>query len=318
MPPESPSALIKAGYPRIPVTTDKKAYFQLVRPYTIIVPFFAILLGAWGAMLYADLDLSSPQYWITGILAALSLSILQAAGQVLNQSLDDPELDKINGKGYRPITSGQISRADATIFGVGLTAIAFICALMVSVINGPESLHFFAGILLIFGIVIIYNTPRFYVKRYFLINTVILAIARGLLPFMAIWHLYTPIDKVSIFLSLVFFLHVLAWQNTKDIPDMEGDREYGIRTLPVVWGVGYTIIFIFSISVYQLILSCHLAVIHPPLGLMMIPPILSICVAVPKTLKPMRNMENTFGWVWFYLCLAIMYFLLPMSQQILG
>jgi 4-hydroxybenzoate polyprenyltransferase len=304
--------LIKGAYPRLPFSRRSRAFVQLIRPYTIAVPVIAILFGAFGAMYYADMSPYDDHNLIIGVLAALSLAILQASGQVLNQAMDDPALDRRNGKGYRPVASGIISEPEAYMLGITLFGVSLLTASSMVLFDRARATTFVPVILVIFGIILVYQR---YLKPILFWDIVALALARGFIPFTAVWLLYAPADAVWLLLSVMFFVHVLGWQNTKDITDIKGDREHGILTLPNWYGTDWTMVCIGITTGVHLILTWWLILYHPQFVLMSVVPVISLVVGTTAT-RPLKNMENVRGWVWFYLGLTLMYVLLPVSQYL--
>ena len=204
-----------------------KAWLQLVRPFTLIAPFIAVFFGAIIQLAaYGDLSSFLPNLHII-IFAALALSAAQAVGQILNQ-IEDVEIDILNHKDYRPIPSGKISVPQAEIATWALAIFSIIVGFAVSNYYG-----IFMVVFLLFGI--LYNLEPFRMKRRLWINTISLSLSRGLLPLPAAWSIFgNPGDASPWLLGSIMALWVLAWQNTKDIDDVKGDRDCGIMT-PVVY-----------------------------------------------------------------------------------
>ena len=91
-----------------------KAWFMLVRPFTLIAPFMAILFGTLLQLaVYGDLDIFWSNFSLI-LFASFALAAAQAVGQIMNQ-VEDVDIDKVNGKSYRPIASGHIDEEKAQI-----------------------------------------------------------------------------------------------------------------------------------------------------------------------------------------------------------
>jgi 4-hydroxybenzoate polyprenyltransferase len=282
-----------------------RAWLQLVRPFTLIAPFIAIFFGVIIQLsVYGDMAAFLPNI-PTIIFAALALSAAQAVGQILNQ-IEDVEIDRLNNKDYRPITSGLISVEQAEIATWTLAIFAILVGFSVNVQYGLFMITF-----LVFGIV--YNLEPFRVKRRLWLNTLSLSASRGLLPLPAAWCILgNTTDIVPWLLGTVMAMWVLAWQNTKDFNDVVGDRECGIMT-PVVyhrWRTLTIIIGLFSLLTFAL-LTGYISVGWLP-GTMLAVLLLALptCWMFFKMAKHsigITALENNELWASFYLTLAGFY-----------
>ncbi len=207
-----------------------KDIFLLVRPFTLIAPFIAALFGIiFQLSWYNEMDIFWNEF-VKIIAAALALSAAQAVGQIINQ-VEDVDIDKENGKDYRPIASGRVSIEEAQ-------AVAWLFAVFSLLISYPISITYgiFITVFLLFGV--FYNIEPFRFKRRLWINTLSLAISRGLLPLPAAWSVFGNAgDAVPWLIGSVMAVWVLAWQNTKDINDVEGDLKYGVLTPAAYHGI---------------------------------------------------------------------------------
>jgi len=111
---------IVEGYPKLRRRFGKfVGYIQLVRPFTLLAP---LLAGIFGVL--TPVKNFSLEHLTTAVYVGLTLALLQASGQVINQYADS-ELDKLI-KPYRPIPSGLVTREEAlglawllAIFSIG-------------------------------------------------------------------------------------------------------------------------------------------------------------------------------------------------------
>lgn len=272
------------------VYTKLPAYAQLARPFTLIAPFFA---GVFGAL--APLKSFGFEEFKVAIYVGVTLALLQAAGQVINQYAD-AELDRF-AKPYRPIPSGRVSRDEA----LGLGVLLLIAGLARGFLVTP-----------VFGVVctvlafmsVYYSLPPFSPRRVSaLLNTAWLALARGFLPVVAVWSVYGDVYD-SIPYATVATVWVLAFQPTKDIGDAVYDTMFGVKTIPNTYGLKWfrrwcvantvllvTLILLFRLYVFTLLV---------PLAIFNI-------IALGKTSK---LVENNLAWAGFYTGLAVFYVLL--------
>ncbi len=141
----------------------------------------------------------------------------------------DVEEDQINGS-LRPVASGKLKIAQATGVAGGLAALSVIGSLAL-------------GSLMVWSVVValalgwLYSGPPFYLKRS-PTGWAILGIVAALITYNAG---YAANESGGDILSFSIFAVVMAlWlgivSQTKDLSDIEGDKQAGRRSGPVVWG----------------------------------------------------------------------------------
>ena len=282
-----------------------KAWLQLVRPFTLVAPFIAVFFGVIIQLAaYGNLSSFWPNLHVI-IFASLALSAAQAVGQILNQ-IEDVEIDIQNHKDYRPIPSGKISISQAEIAAWTLAVFSILVGFAVGSYYGM-----FMMVFILFGI--FYNLEPFRVKKRLWVNTISLSLSRGLLPLPAAWSIFgNPGDAAPWLLGSVMAVWVLAWQNTKDIDDIEGDRNCGIIT-PVVYHKWKTLVYIIG---FLSVLTFILLVFYVASG--WLPPnmlalfILAFPTAwmfykMAKNNISVTTLENNELWASFYLTLGGFY-----------
>ncbi len=291
-----------------------KAWFMLVRPFTLIAPFMAVIFGVILQLsAYNQLNIFLNNF-IQILFAALALSSAQAVGQIMNQ-IEDVEIDKINGKSYRPIASGEISIESAQI-------VAWIFAIFSILVGFSINIYYGSFIVIFILAGILYNTEPFRLKKRLWLNTGSLAISRGLLPLPAAWSIFGNVaDKTPWLLGTVMAIWVLAWQNTKDINDIEGDKKFGIMTPVVYHGLkNLSIIIAFLSFASFLLLAFYLVT-----GLLSINMVTLFLLCIPtlwmlyKLFKmdfSATTLENNELWAAFYLTLAGFYIIAAASYLI--
>jgi len=293
---------IKEAYPNVPLPVKLKGVVQLIRPLTIVPPLIAGCIGASLPIIG-----SIREHLVEVMLVGLMLSLAQATGQAFNQVFGWRE-DAIN-KPYRPIPSGRLTIQEATL-------VASFVALLTCVVAYPIGMILQALIFLAMGFA--YNTFIKYSNEW--LSLVWLAIARGFLPFIISYsmfgNLYSPKPWV---ISLFLTLWVLAFQSTKDIPDIEGDKVFNIRTLPTVYGIETTTRIITGLSVLpfmELVLSVYLGLIgteYLVLGFLWGLAFINIKMLTSKS----EHFENTKAWIGFYAGIGITYLLCLVIEVVL-
>ena len=196
-------------------------FLDLVRPFTLLAPAVGILAAS--AMAAGG---SPPP---AAFVCALAAALLNGAANVANQCFD-VGIDRINKPG-RPLPSGR----------VGLRAGAAFSALLYA---GSLSLSFCVNrdVFLIFlftaSLTFLYSAPPFRFKRHVFTANLTLAVTRGCLLIVAGWACAGPVwSPTPWFIGLLFGLYILGAASTKDFADIQGDRAFGIRTLPILIGV---------------------------------------------------------------------------------
>lgn len=290
---------IKKGFPKIRHYFGRIAdLISLVRPFTLVAPLVVSVFGSaicLGTGFWSQL----PKV----LFVSLTLMLCQSVGQVLNQAVGVNE-DKIN-KPYRPIPQGRVTVEDAYGLAFLLSLFAVGRAFTINVTFGM-----WITIILFFAV--FYNIKPFQARKYLWINLLWMSVSRGLLPFAVIWSAYEkPFVLKPWLLGSIAFLWVLSWQSSKDVNDLEGDKKYGINTLPVVYNLEKTKKIIRILSLLPFIPL----VLYVKFGFLTFPYLLLLNLAFLRELnlwgfnKPSKLFENTWAWAGFYLGLSAIYVL---------
>jgi len=227
-----------------------QTFLQFTRPHTIISTTLQVLLAYFFVLksftgLYSEHALLVLGAWISSV----SLNIYVVG---FNQ-LIDLDIDKIN-KPFLPLASGELSRKA----GLAITGVMAILALITSAIQGW---YLFATISFIFIIGTIYSMPSTYLKGSPLGAALAIGTSRGLVSNIGVYLYFHQ----AIFGSASLPFHVLAFAFfcfgfgiaialMKDIPDLDGDKQFGVQTLSVKLGVG-PVLFL-GLLVLTLAYSC--------------------------------------------------------------
>jgi len=293
---------IKRGYPRLKRLISEKisAYIQLIRVFT--------LLGAWMAGFFLDVLFSKPYLNLShSFLVGMTLAFLQAGGQSFNQSIrEEVEIDKMNGKVYRPTVSGRMSLKEGKI----ISSILFLCGILLAF-----SLNVNYGMLsiLIAFFAVAYTSPPFRIKKRFFLNNLWQGVARGLLPAIYVASAHQDYGLLPVFYGIMLAVWVTGAQASKDFPDLRGDRVYGIQTFPVKLGVDGALklmsILIFSgfVILNFLILSSSFPINFLVLNILAIPS--ALVVYGSKKNIVLKFAENNLSWCCFYGTLGLFYML---------
>ncbi|MDJ0677552.1 MAG: homogentisate phytyltransferase [Calothrix sp. MO_167.B42] len=205
------------------------ALWKFSRPHTII----GTTLSVWGLYLIA---ISLFSYH--SLLSPLESWIACLCGNVyivgLNQ-LEDIEIDRIN-KPNLPLASGELTPRTGKL----IVAVTGILALLLAGIQGPFLLGM-VGISLAIGTV--YSLPPIRLKRFPFWAALCIFAVRGaivnlglFLHFSWVWQQEQSIPPAVWALTLFIIVFTFAIAIFKDVPDLEGDRQYNITTFTIKLG----------------------------------------------------------------------------------
>ncbi len=218
---------LEEHYPgwRVGLSRKIAAYIELIRPFTLLAPLFGGLGGALLALMHQDF---SGFEWGTLIFGVATLVMLNAASNCLNAAYD-AHIDAVN-KPHRPIPRGLVTREEASSLALLIYFIAFFRAILISI-------QFWAIVTLITLLTIYYSMPPVRLKKRLWISNITIAFGRGGLGFLAAWTIFgDPLDPIPWVIGGILFIFLVGATTSKDFTDLEGDRRYGMRTLPVVYG----------------------------------------------------------------------------------
>lgn len=210
------------------------ALWKFSRPHTIVGTSLSVM----GLYLIAIASSSSHNQWnqLLGTWIACLCGNLYIVG--LNQ-LEDIEIDQIN-KPHLPLAAGEFTQTQGQ-FIVGITGIL---ALVLAGLLGPF-LFGMVGISLTIGTA--YSLPPIRLKRFPFWAALCIFTVRGAVVNLGLFlHFNQVLDRTvpgrmpvlpevwALTLFIVVFTFAIAI--CKDIPDMEGDRQYNITTFTIQLG----------------------------------------------------------------------------------
>jgi 4-hydroxybenzoate polyprenyltransferase len=205
-----------------------RGYIDLVRPFTLVAPFFVSMFIMFASLVYNDKFGVCPDWWVTIGQASLTLAFLNAASNALNQATD-LKADSIS-KPYRPIPLKIVTVKEAHSIAILFYLFAGVRAITINI--------WFGVFVFLIGIfTVLYSLPpRF--KRFLFINQVWIAIPRGLLAILASWSVFgDPFQKEPIIIGTIALVYFIGAMTTKDIVDSEADKKTGTHTLINTFGI---------------------------------------------------------------------------------
>jgi homogentisate phytyltransferase/homogentisate geranylgeranyltransferase len=212
-----------------------KAFWKFSRPHTIIgtsLSVIGIFAIAWTTIPSSvRLPLVNPFSLLLPLMACLAANIYIVG---LNQ-IEDVEIDRIN-KPHLPIASGEFSLKDAA----WIVSLAGGLSLVLAVLGGKFLL---ATVLFSVLIGTAYSLPPIRLKRFPLWASLCILSVRGAIVNLGLFLHYTdqlglPLHIPGKLWALTAFvlLFSIVIAIFKDIPDLEGDRQFNITTFTVQLG----------------------------------------------------------------------------------
>lgn len=207
------------------------AFLRFSRPHTIAATSMQVL-----AMFVLAVDTAVQWPAATGalfvaFLASLSLNIYIVG---LNQ-ITDVEIDRLN-KPYLPLASGVYSLPQ----GWTIVVVAGLISLVLAFLQ-PPFLTLTVGSAFFIGS--IYSLPPLHFKKRALWAALSIAFVRGVVTTVGLFLYFrqalglpTQLTPLVVSAAIFFFGFGLVIALYKDIPDLEGDRRYTVRTFTVRLG----------------------------------------------------------------------------------
>lgn len=202
---------------------------RFLKPVTWIPVMWSFLCGAVASGAFGWNNIFGIKFMLGMLLTG---PLASGTCQMLNDYFDR-DLDEIN-EPNRPIPGGAMSLKNATI----LIAIWSV----LSVITG-YLIHPLIGLYVIIGIINahLYSANPIKLKKRLWAGNIIVAISYLIIPWIAGEIAYNPTFTLaslqpSLIVAGLFTLSSTGTMTINDFKSIEGDRQNGIRTLPVVFG----------------------------------------------------------------------------------
>ncbi|KAH9791767.1 homogentisate geranylgeranyltransferase [Citrus sinensis] len=190
------------------------ALHRFIRPYTLMGTVIAIT--SVSLLPLQNLDDLTPTYFM-GFFKAMVPGLLMTVYEVAINQLYDVKIDKVN-KPNLPLTSGDLSMRT----GIAIASSSLLMSLAMGIML--RSSPFLLALIIWFLLASAYSVD---VEEKFISNYIVHRAREGTSTPICLLHTHS----VAIKCCFCFVISVL-----KDIPDEDGDREFGIRTLSVILG----------------------------------------------------------------------------------
>ncbi|MFN7116273.1 MAG: homogentisate phytyltransferase [Saprospiraceae bacterium] len=208
-----------------------KNFIRFSRLHTVIGTTLSISTLYVLALSFSDYNNVQIGTWLFTLLSCLGANIYIVG---LNQ-ITDIEIDRIN-KPYLPLASGAFSMR----LGYIIISISVLISLIIALTLGK---YLALTVLLSLMLGTMYSLPPFRLKRFYFWAAFCIIAVRGLIVntllfihFHSLINFKQDIPPVVWLLTATIFIYsiIIAW--FKDIPDMEGDQQFNIKTLTLRWG----------------------------------------------------------------------------------
>ena len=192
------------------------AVFKITRPVNFLITFVSVIVAVIICLPqnYSELNI---------LIAATAAALTAAAGNIIND-ICDIEIDKIN-QPQRPLPSEIISSKEAYILYSLFTIISILLSIR---------LDLSALLIVLFSHLLLFLYSK-YLKQIPLVGNITVAFLTG---FVFIFGGVVVGNPSAAILPAIFaFLINLIREIVKDVQDIEGDRQAGLFTFPIKFGV---------------------------------------------------------------------------------
>ena len=217
-------------------------FITILRPLNLLITLICILLSA--------LIIDKLSYAII----PLSIVILLLAGfsNIIND-IFDYKIDQAN-RLNRPLASGSMKRLYAIIYAISLLCISLFIIFYYQFNAITKAL-----ILCINLPLIISYTPIF--KKITLIGNIVISFILGMIFIVTTTYLNGNIYLI-LPPSILAFLLMIIREIIKDIADLDGDKKFNIKTIPVRFGIDYTFRVIIFFSIILIVVSIYFTILY--------------------------------------------------------
>lgn len=239
-------------------TSIWKIRLQLMKPITWIPLIWGVVCGAASS---GQFKWTLENVLMSATCMLLSGPLLAGYTQTVNE-LYDRDIDAVN-EPYRPIPSGAISIPQV---------VTQILVLLVSGIGVAYALDRWAGhefptmtALALGGsfLAYIYSAPPLKLKRNGFLGNYALGASYIALPWWAGHALFGDLNWTIVIVTLIYSMAGLGIAVVNDFKSVEGDRQFGLKSLPVMFGVTTAAwICVVMIDLFQIGIGAYLITLH--------------------------------------------------------
>lgn len=228
------------------------ALTQILFVYSIIIPVFA------------ESPIQPNVGGLNFFLICISSVLIAAAGYIINDYFD-LNIDLVN-KPDKLVIEKIIHRRWTIVWHIALSVTGIAIGFYVDFTTRIWLLGFSNAVCVL--LLFVYSTS---LKRRFLIGNVLISLLTAWVILVIAWCEYNHLMRTSnglhaekilretfLFAGFAFVISLIR-EVVKDMEDMEGDRRYGCKTMPIVWGINATKVFV---GVWLIVLTGVLIVVQ--------------------------------------------------------
>ncbi|MDG2989679.1 chlorophyll synthase ChlG [Candidatus Synechococcus calcipolaris G9] len=231
-----------------------KIRLQLMKPITWIPLIWGVVCGAASS---GGFSWTLEDILKSATCMLLSGPLMAGYTQTLNDYYDR-EIDAIN-EPYRPIPSGAIPLGQVQAQIIILVVAGLGVAVLLDLWAGHP--HFPVTLTALFGgfLAFIYSAPPLKLKKNGWLGNYALGASYIALPWWAGHALFGELTPTIMVLTLIYSLAGLGIAIVNDFKSVEGDRQLGLDSLPVMFGVGTAAwICVLMIDIFQGAIAAYL------------------------------------------------------------
>jgi chlorophyll/bacteriochlorophyll a synthase len=242
-------------------TSIWKIRLQLMKPITWIPLIWGVVCGAASS---GEFTWTLENVLKSAACMLLSGPLLAGYTQTLNEYYDR-EIDAVN-EPYRPIPSGAIPLPQVITQIWVLLISGNIIAVLLDTWAGNSFPTITCIAVLGSFIAYIYSAPPLKLKQNGWFGGYALGASYIAFPWCTGHALFGELDWKIVVFSVVYSLAGLGIAIVNDFKSVEGDRQFGLKSLPVMFGVDKAAwICVTMIDLFQIAIACYLIYIHQQL-----------------------------------------------------
>jgi 4-hydroxybenzoate polyprenyltransferase len=213
------------------------AFLKLTRTGNLFIIALAQYFTAW--FLVGEYTIKDPRLFLLSV----STILIAAAGYIINDYFDI-KIDLINKPDRVIVGKSIITRRYAIFFHVALSFIGILMGTYLSLL---------IGVINLFSVSLLWFYSSNFKRQPFIGNLTV-AFLTGMSVYI-IEILYPPHHALIVIYAVFAFFMTLVREIIKDMEDLKGDHTFGCRTLPIIWGLRRTKIFVYFIIVIFLAIA---------------------------------------------------------------
>lgn len=270
------------------------AYLKIIRPVNLLMVFFTMYLFRWSMVVaspykifYVHPVLSEWQF----LVLVLATMVIAAGGYVIND-IYDVDIDAVN-KPEKQVVGKLLTEQQAYSFYKVLCGIGVVLTLVFAF----STMNFrLSAIPVIIMVVLNFYAHSF--KRQLLTGNLVVAVLSAFTIFLiALFesgvkgdttanerYVRSGIAIAGIVYGAFAFLTTMLREIVKDMEDVNGDRQYDCRTIPIVWGMKAAKITAFVMALFILALMLSFVFFFPSVNIEKVHLFILILLVLPLAL----------------------------------